>query len=64
MNTATILRQVMHELRAAYEEARMEYGAGSVQAEHIADALAWMSAWFDVYVNVDTASRPARRSPP
>ena len=57
MNTSTILRQCMHELRAAYDEAVQEYGVGSMQADAISDALQWMTDWFDGYTRVDTASQ-------
>ena len=42
MNTSTLLRHTIHDLEAAYDEACMEYGRGSRQAELVCDALTWM----------------------
>lgn len=49
MNTATLLREAMHQLKAAHAEAVLEYGALSEQADAIADAVFWMSEWMQRY---------------
>ena len=49
MNTSTLLRQAMHEMEAAYEEAVMEYGQGSKQAELIADGVMLLRDWLRHY---------------
>lgn len=49
MNTSTLLRQAMHELEAAHQEAVMEYGALSEQTCEIADAVWWMRDWMTRY---------------
>ena len=54
MNTSTILRQCMHELQSAYDEACMEYGRGSKQADLIADALTFMRDWLRHYAALHT----------
>lgn len=49
MNTATLLREAMHQLKAAHVEATHEYGALSKQADEIADAVFWMREWMARY---------------
>lgn len=57
MNTSALLVICIRELRAAYDEAVQEHGTGSMQADAIADALQWMTDWFDGYTRVDTAQQ-------
>lgn len=49
MNTATLLRQAMHQLEAAHAEAVMEYGAMSEQADAVADAVWFLRDWMTRY---------------
>lgn len=49
MNTATLLRQAMHQLEAAHQEAVLEYGALSQQCDDIADAVWFMRDWLGRY---------------
>lgn len=49
MNTATLLRQCIHQLEAAHTEAVIEYGALSQQASDIADAVWFMRDWLTRY---------------
>ena len=49
MSTSTLLRQCMHELEAAYDQAMAEHGHDSAQAKLIADAVTWMRDWMRSY---------------
>ena len=59
MNTATLLREAMHQLEAAHAEAVIEYGALSQQATDIADAVWYMRDWMQRYFDDSTRQRPA-----
>lgn len=56
MNTATLLRQAMHQLEAAHAEAVMEYGAMSEHASMLADAIWFMRDWMQRYFEHDKPS--------
>lgn len=59
MNTATLLRQAMHQLEAAHVEAVMEYGAISEQTDAIADAVWFMRDWMTRYCQSHARQRSA-----
>jgi len=50
VNTATLIRQALHMLEAAAEEAEHEYGRDSQQAELVSDATIWLRDWHRHYV--------------
>jgi hypothetical protein len=54
MNTSTLLRQAIHTLEAAHEEAQQEYGYDSVQAELVAEACIWLRDWMRHYTALRT----------
>ena len=58
MHTSTLLRQAMHELEAAMEEAVLEYGPRSPQVLLISDALVWMRDWMRHYIAAAQRDQP------